>query len=142
MSDKILVTVYDLDNKPHQMTPINARDMLSHVGWTMSPIDRKIVAETEAAQQIADIPAFITNANSSPLEHELNGMSKAEMIALASERYALKIDGRRSEQDVIKLILDAASQVADPVDDEDQTDDDQDTDDDEQFDEDQENNGE
>lgn len=37
-----LVTVYDLDGQPHEMTTANANDMVAHVGWrrTSSPIER------------------------------------------------------------------------------------------------------
>lgn len=106
------VTVYDLNNEPHRMTHLNARDMMQHNGWTLQPVDRAAMQRAQEQadavdQQVSENPAYISS-----IEKELNGKSKAEMIAFASERYGLRIDGRKGEAEVITLILEAAAASA------------------------------
>lgn len=102
------VTVYDLDNKPHLMTHLNARDMLNHNGWSLRPVDRAAVAAGEAllAQELGESAS--PKVDHSALIKELDGKSKAQMIAFAKETFDVKIDGRKSEAEVIELILEAA----------------------------------
>ena len=111
MSTEKKVTVYDLDNKPHRMTHLNARDMMQHNGWTLQPVDR--AALQSAQEELLDEETESNGANgamgdTSLLEKELNGKSKGEMIAFAAERYGVRIDGRKGEAEVITIILDAA----------------------------------
>lgn len=106
------VLVYDLDNKPHQMTPANARDMIQHMNWTTQPVDRKALAKAQQ-QRDADVQASTSSDfDSSSIEQELNGKSKAEMVALALERYGEKLDGRKSEADIITAIIELAQLAA------------------------------
>lgn len=74
------VTVYDLNNEPHRMTHLNARDMMQHNGWTLQPVDRAAMQRAQEQadavdQQVSENPAYISS-----IEKELNGKSKAEMI--------------------------------------------------------------
>ncbi|MBB5277775.1 cell wall-associated NlpC family hydrolase [Rhizobium rosettiformans] len=101
------VTIYDLENKPHRMTPLNARDMQQHNGWTFTPVDRAALAKAEAAEA-ADYEQEGVTVDIGNIEKELNGKTKAEMIALAAERFNVRINGRKSESEVIKAIIDAA----------------------------------
>lgn len=109
MSTPTKVTVYDLKNQPHRMTHLNARDMMQHNGWTLTPVDRAALAK---AQALADADAEdLPPVDTSALEKELNGKTKAEMIAIAAERFDVKIDGRKGEAEVITLILEAAKKA-------------------------------
>jgi len=111
MSTEKKVTVYDLDNKPHRMTHLNARDMMQHNGWTLQPVDRAAMKKAQEAAVEDDAESERDPVSTSLLEKELNGKSKGEMIAIAAERYGIKIDGRKGEAEVITIILDAASKV-------------------------------
>lgn len=114
MSAQTKVTVYDLKNQPHRMTHLNARDMMQHNGWTLTPVDRAALAKAQAMAKAdaEDLPPVDTSS----LEKELNGKTKAEMIALAAERFDVKIDGRKGEAEVITLILEAAKKADSPPD--------------------------
>lgn len=103
------VIVYDLDNKPHHMTHLNARDMLNHNGWTLTPVDRAAVAAAEAMLADELKAADEPKADNSALIKELDGKTKAQMIAYAKDTFDVKIDGRKSEAEVIELILEAAA---------------------------------
>jgi hypothetical protein len=107
----VKVTIYDLDNKPHLMTHLNARDMITHCGWSLVPVDKKAVASGEALLAEALAAATSANADLTAIQKELNGLSKAEMISLALERYATKIDGRKSEQVIIAVILELETEA-------------------------------
>jgi hypothetical protein len=136
MANPPTVTVYDLDNKPHHMTPANARDMIQHNKWSTTPVDRTALAKAQAQREELLSQAAASTVDTSAIEQELNGKSKAEMVALALDRYGEKLDGRKSEADIIKAIIELA-QIAgsNPADeDDDQTDDE--TDDDDQTDDD------
>lgn len=109
-----MVVVYDLNNKPHKMSHLNARDMLNHNKWSMTPIDRKALAAAQAIvdeeQDEQDELAAALNVggkkvDTSIIERELDGKSKQEMIALALERFGAKIDGRKGEAEVISTII-------------------------------------
>jgi len=116
MSTEKKVTVYDLDNKPHRMTHLNARDMMQHNGWTLQPVDRAAMRSAQEELLDEETESNVANGDTSLLEKELNGKSKGEMIAFAAERYGLKIDGRKGEAEVITIILDAArKQDSDPA---------------------------
>jgi len=104
------VTVYDLDNKPHKMSHLNARDMLQHNGWSMTPVDRAALAKAEAMDAQDEIDT--SDVDVSGLEKELNGLSKGEMIALAMERFGVKIDGRKAEAEVIETLYDLSRKAA------------------------------
>ncbi len=107
MSNQPKVTVYDLDNKPHKMTHLNARDMIQHNGWTLTPVDRAALAKAQAEAAADDDDDVDTSkVDVSALEKELNGLSKAEMIAFAMETFGVKIDGRKAEAEVIETIFD------------------------------------
>lgn len=120
------VTVYDLDNNPHRMTHLNARDMLNHNGWTLTPIDRAAVAAAKVLEQ-EETKTAVVKVDTSAIEKELDGKTKAQMIAYAKETFNAKIDGRKSEAEVIAVILElaaagpAASAEEEEADDDDET---------------------
>lgn len=112
--DDVKVTVYDHDNNPHLMTHLNARDMITHRNWSLTPVDKAAVA---AGDSLLDA---LANASGKPadlkaIQKELDGKTKAEMRELAFERYGEKLDGRKAESEIIATILDletAAQQKA------------------------------
>lgn len=105
------VTVYDKDNKPHLMTHLNARDMITHNGWSLVPVDKKAAASGDALLANALSEAQKSNADLALITKELNGKTKAEMIALAADRYGAKIDGRKGEQVIIDTILELEAEA-------------------------------
>lgn len=107
----VQVTVYDADNKPHLMTHLNARDMITHRGWSMVPVDKKAVASGEALLAEALASASASNVDLTAIQKELDGKTKAEMIALAAERYGSKIDGRKAESVIIAMILELETEA-------------------------------
>ncbi|MEQ8308012.1 MAG: hypothetical protein RIA09_15755 [Hoeflea sp.] len=102
------VTVYDHNNTPHHMSPANARDMIQHNKWSTTPVDRKALAAAQAQREKAVSEAADNGVDTRAVEQELNGKSKAEMVAFALDRYGEKLDGRKSEADLINAIIELA----------------------------------
>lgn len=50
-----LVTVYDTDGQPHQKEPVDVKECIAVLGWTMEPKQvEAVVAEPDAPKQFSD----------------------------------------------------------------------------------------
>jgi hypothetical protein len=108
MSNPNTVTVYSPSNEPFEMSRINARDLCSHAGWSMKPLDgytppKPIEADTqiEEAADAADNAGSVEDAETNEGEGAETNEGEGKGEDAGEEDDALVI--RKEETDFADL---------------------------------------
>lgn len=99
-----MVTVYDKEGVAHRMTPLNAHDMVQHVGWSRSVAVRE-VPQTPKIVVLVSKTAATVDPSAETEQIDMATLSDDELRAFAEKHFEMKFEPHVSRADVLDALL-------------------------------------
>lgn len=95
-----MTTVYDEDGTAHEVSNLNAHDLVNHAGYTrhnpVRPAKATDKAEAAPKAQAGDAGSQKVDVATPAPDDAFTEMSKDDMVTYAKEKFNVQLDGRKS----------------------------------------------